>query len=440
MGSAPAQTPVLIDGPADCRGGSGSYFYARLVQGDRERSAGRAGATDRYGMPRWIPRLITMIALVCIGLFAAFHMLRAVRTLLVLLVISFFLSIALEPGVNFLNRKGWRRGWATGLIFLVAVLVVGLFIGLMVPLVVGQISNFVADLPRYVDKVAEFADRFGIEFSSQRLREALTGVDTDLQALAADVAGGIFGVGTALLGTVMQILTVALFTFYMTADGPRLRRVLLSLLPAARQREVLWAIEVAIDRTGGYFYSRALLAGISTCIAWAAFTIIGIPYPLALALWMGLVSQFVPVLGTYIGGILPLVVALLYSPYRGLAVLGYVLVYQGLENYLLAPRITARTMSLHPAVAFGAAFAGGSLLGVPGALMALPVAATIQALVGAYLHRHEVVDSPLTVDAKEASDAAEAREEAAAAAAVEAPPDASAPAEEAGAGNRESGG
>ena len=112
-------------------------LYAPSVQDDPERSGGGAGATDRYGMPRWVPRLITIIVLVCVGLFAAYHMLRAVRTLLVLLLISFFLSIALEPGVNFLNRKGWRRGWATGVIFLAFVLVVGLFIGLMVPLVVG---------------------------------------------------------------------------------------------------------------------------------------------------------------------------------------------------------------------------------------------------------------------------------------------------------------
>ncbi len=372
-------------------------------------------------MPRWIPRLITVTVLVVVGLFAAYHMVRAVRTLLVLLVISFFLSIALEPGVNFLSRKGWRRGLATGVIFLIAVLLVGMLIGLMVPLVVDQIARLVDNLPGYVDRLADVADRFGIDLSSDRLAEALTSLQDNLASFAADVAGGIFGVGTALLGTVLQILTVALFTFYMTADGPRLRRAVLSMLPAARQREVLWAIEVAIDRTGGYFYSRALLAGISALVAWAAFTIIGIPYPLALALWMGVLSQFVPVLGTYIGGILPLVIALIESPYEGLAVFAYVLVYQGIENYLLAPRITARTMELHPAVAFGAAFAGGSLLGVPGALMALPVAATIQAMVGAYLHRHEVVESPLTLDPKGAAPSREAPDD------KEPDPDAAAP-------------
>ena len=401
------------------------------MQRDPERSGGGAGATDRYGMPRWIPRLILTITLVVVGLFTAYHMLKAVRTLLVLLLISLFLAIALEPGVNFLNRKGWRRGWATGVIFLAFLLVVGLFIGLMVPLVVDQIARFVDDLPGYVDQISEWAARLGIDFSSERLREALANLEADLGSFAADIAGGIFGVGSALLGTTMQILTVALFTFYMTADGPRLRRAVLSTLPAPRQREVLWAIDVAIDRTGGYFYSRALLAGISASLAWAAFTIIGIPFPLALALWMGLVSQFVPVLGTYIGGVLPLLVALIESPPKALAVLGYVLVYQGIENYLLAPRITARTMELHPAVAFGAAFAGGSLMGVPGALMALPVAATIQALIGVYLQRHEVVESPLTVDAKAAwVEASEATESVAT---PEAAPDEAAPAGEAGA-------
>ncbi len=377
-------------------------------------------------MPRWIPRLITVVVLVVVGLFAAYHMVRAVRTLLVLLVISFFLSIALEPGVNFLSRKGWRRGLATGVIFLIAVLLIGLLIGLMVPLVVDQVARLIDNLPGYVDRLAEVADRFGIDLSSERLAEALTSLQDNLAGFAADVAGGIFGVGTALLGTVLEILTVALFTFYMTADGPRLRRAVLSMLPAARQREVLWAFEVAIDRTGGYFYSRALLAGISASVGWAAFTIIGIPYPLALALWMGVLSQFVPVLGTYIGGILPLVIALIESPYKGLAVFAYVLVYQGIENYLLAPRVTARTMELHPAVAFGAAFAGGSLLGVPGALMALPVAATIQALIGAYLRRHEVVESPLTVDPKAVAQAREAPDD------REPGPDAAAPAGPAG--------
>ena len=356
-------------------------------------------------MPPWLPRLLATIVAIAVILFAAFHVLRRLRGLLILVLISFFLSIALEPGVNFLSKRwGWRRGWATGAIFLILLLVVGLFIGLMAPLVVDQVARFVDNVPRYLDEISQFAARFGVEFSSDRLQEALTGVDSDLQRFATDLAGSLFGVGTALLNTIFQLLAIGLFTFYMTADGPRLRRTVLSVLPATRQREVLRMMDVAIEKTGGYFYSRALLAGISASVSWATFTIIGVPYPLALALWFGLISQFVPVVGTYIGGAIPLLVALIESPARAIAVLVFVLVYQGIENYLLAPKVTAHTMSLHPAVAFGSALAGGTLMGVPGALMALPTAATIQAFASTYLNRHAVVESPLTAEARRRKD------------------------------------
>ena len=111
---------------------------------------------------------------------------------------------------------------------------------------------------------------------------------------------------------------------------------------------------------------------------------------------MGLVSQFIPVVGTYIAAAVPLLVALLEDPWSALFFLIFVVVYQQIENYLLAPRITARTMQLHPAVAFGAALAGGSISGLIGAFMALPAAAVIQATVSTYLTRHEVVESELT--------------------------------------------
>jgi predicted PurR-regulated permease PerM len=368
----------------------------REIEAVDEVGAGKPAG--RLGMPPWVPRLLGIITVLCVGLYFTFQVVRALRELLILVLISFFLSIALEPGVNFLAGKGWRRGLATGLIFLVLLLVAGLFVGLMVPLVVNQVSHLVSSLPGYVDEVAKFAKRFGVDLSSDRIRSALSGASSNLQRIATDVAGSIFGVGAALLRTVFQLLAIGLFTFYMTADGPRLRRAVLSTLPARRQHEVLWVMDVAISKTGGYFYSRVLLAAISTAVAWGAFAVIGVPYTLALALWMGLVSQFVPVVGTYIGGFLPLVVAVIESPPKGIAVLAYIVAFQAVENYLLAPKILSRTMSLHPGIAFATAIAGGTLLGVPGALMALPVAATIQAFISTYLRRHEVVESRLTVD------------------------------------------
>jgi predicted PurR-regulated permease PerM len=356
-------------------------------------------------MPPWVPRLLWIVVGIVVGLFVTFNVLQRLRGLIVLVAISLFLSIALEPAVNWLERHGWRRGLATGAMFLAVLVGGGLFIGAMTPLIVDQTVRFVDRLPSYVDRVAEVAERFGVEFSSDRIADALTGVDTDLQQFAADVAGSVFGVGTALLGTVFQLMTIGLFTFYMTADGPRLRRAVCSLLPPDRQREVLRGLDIAIDKTGGYFYSRALLAGFSVTISWAAFRVIGIPFALALAMWLGLLSQFIPVIGTYLGGVLPLLIAFLESPGKGIAVLVFVVVYEQLENYLLAPRVTAKTMALHPAVSFGAVIAGGTLLGAPGALMALPIAATVQAFVSTYLQRYTLVESPLTTSpAQQASD------------------------------------
>ena len=146
---------------------------------------------------------------------------------------------------------------------------------------------------------------------------------------------------------------------------------------------------------------NSLLAGVAAFVTWLALTAIGVPFATPLAIWVGVLSQFVPVFGTYLGGILPVLIALLEDPAKAVWVLGFIVAYQQIENYVIGPRITARTMSLHPAVAFGAVIAGASILGPIGALLALPAAATGQAFVSTYLRRHEVVESRLTQPPKQ---------------------------------------
>ncbi len=200
----------------------------------------------------------------------------------------------------------------------------------------------------------------------------------------------------AALGILVKGLSVLLFTFYLVADGPKLRRVICTRLRPERQRRVLDTWELAIEKTGGYLYSRALLAGISTLFHWVVLQALGTKAPVALALWVGVVSQFLPVVGTYLAGALPVVVTFIDSPPKALVVLVFVLIYQQMENYLFLPRITARTMDLHPAVAFGSAIAGAAVLGAVGAVLAIPGAAMVQALLGDIGERHEVIDSNLT--------------------------------------------
>ena len=207
------------------------------------------------------------------------------------------------------------------------------------------------------------------------------------------------GFSLSAVGVVFQFFTILLFTFYLVADGPRFRRTVCSFMRPDRQIEVLANWEVAIQKTGGYLYSRLLLGLLSAFFHYLAFVLIGVPYAIALALFVGLVSQFVPVIGhLHRRGPARALVALAVSPADALWVLGFALVYQQVENYLFAPRITARTMSLHPAVAFGSVLVGGGLFGPVGAVLALPAAAVIQAVGSTYIGRHEVVESHMTTD------------------------------------------
>jgi predicted PurR-regulated permease PerM len=364
---------------------------ATLLETPRE-----PGSSDS-AMPKWIPRVILIAILSVAAALGAWQVIIKLRDLLIWLMIALFLSFALEPGVNWLQQRGWRRGLATG-VLLFGLFVLGtVLVASMIPLVIQQVRDLIDNVPTYLDTVSKYSQRwFDYEISSDKIIEQLRGVDVSLADYARNLAGNLLGVGAAILGAVFQLFTIGLFTFYLVADGPRLRRTVCSALPPARQREVLWAWDVAIEKTGGYLYSRLLLAVVSGVTSFIAMTVLGVPFALPLALWTGLLSQFIPVVGTYIAAAVPLLVALLNDPFSALILAIYFAVYQQVENYLLSPRITARTMQLHPAVAFAAAIAGGSLMGAIGAFLALPAAAIVQAGLSTYLKRHEVLDDELT--------------------------------------------
>ncbi|MDP8931440.1 MAG: AI-2E family transporter [Actinomycetota bacterium] len=321
-------------------------------------------------------------------------MLARLEGLLVAVAVSLFLSFGMEPAVQWLARKGMRRGLATALVFLaVGLLVVG-FLAAMAPLVIGQVRTLVEQGPTLVAGLAERARELpgGIgqglgDYLDRRAPPAASGND-----ILGQVGGGLLGFGSTLVGSVLQILTMLLVTFYLVADGPRFRRALSSRLHPSRQTDVLAIWELAIEKTGGYVYGRVLIAVASAAFHTATFTLIGLPYPLALGVWVGVVSSLIPVVGTYLGGALPVAIGLASSePFVAVWVVAAVVVYQQLENYLIAPHITSHTMALHPAVAFLAVLVGAALLGAPGALLGLPTAAIIGALVSAAGERHEIV-------------------------------------------------
>lgn len=347
-------------------------------------------------MPPWLIKAVVYILGVVTVYWVAIGLLSRVRDLLITLLLALFLSFAMEPAVDWMEQRGWKRGRATALVFVVTLIGGGLFAWVMVDLLVSEVSRLVADAPEYVREVTRWINRqFGTDITSDKIVAQLRQYQDDLSQIAANTGGRVLTLSAQVVALLFQMLTVGLFAFYLTADGPRARRAICSVLPEDKQRLVLSLWDLAIKKTGGYLYSRMLLATVAAVVSGIFFAIIGIPYAVALAVWLGILSQFVPVIGTYLAGALPVLIATIHSPTRGLIVVVFILVYQQVENYLLAPRVTARTMDIHPAVAFGAVIAGSGILGGVGALLALPAAAIIQAFISSFVHRHELVESDL---------------------------------------------
>ena len=347
-------------------------------------------------MPTWIPRAIGLFFVGVIVLWVLRELFSDLSGFLVTILISFFFSFALEPAVNFLERKGFRRGVGTLMMFSAALVLIGSFLFIVGTVLAEQTVMFVDDAPELIDDLEGWLrDNIDESIELDRAREQFINDDGLGQQLTS-YADNVVSAGATIVGLVFQIFTVALFTFYLTADGPRLRRTICSRLKPERQRRVLGVWDLAIQKTGGYILSRTVLATISSLVTWVAFTIIGVPFPLAMAVWVGVLSQFVPVVGIYIAGSLPVLLTLIESPPNALWALLFMVAYQQIENYLLAPRIDSRTLKIHPAVSFGSVLAGASILGPVGALLALPAAATAQGLISATGERYAIEEGPLT--------------------------------------------
>jgi predicted PurR-regulated permease PerM len=345
-------------------------------------------------MPHWLPRAM-VLALSLIACFQlgswAFYQLTG---LLTHILIAFFLALAIEPAVGWMAAHGMRRGFATFLVFLGVMIAGAGFVFLLGSMLAGQIVDMVEEFPKYLDSVINWTNSsFHTELSRLDVQDSLLHSDW-LQKYVQNSASGVLDVSTTVLGGLFRLLTIFLFAFYFAADGPRLRRTICSVLPPAKQAEVLRAWEIAVAKTGGYLYSRGLMALISGIAHYILLAALHVPYAPALAVWVGMISQFIPTIGTYLAGALPMLLAFTVAPGYALWVLAFVVTYQQFENYVLQPKLISKAVDIHPAVAFGSVIVGTALLGAVGALIAIPAVATLQAFLGAYVKRYEVTEDP----------------------------------------------
>jgi predicted PurR-regulated permease PerM len=320
----------------------------------------------------------------------------AVSRFLFLLLLSWLFAMAMEPAVAGLVRRGFRRGVATGLVggsVLGVVVVLGALFG---NLFFTQLSQLVSASPQVVTEVISWANHtFHLKLDAASIATSLKLTPSQVGTMASDLAGGVLGLVSSLLSALLDAFTFVVFAFYLAADGPRVRRTIGSWLSPAHQDVFVTVWDIAVAKTGGYVVSKVELAALSAIFHGVFFSWIQVPYWLPMALLVGMLAQFVPVLGTYIGVIVPVLFVVFTDPWRGLWILLFATAYQQVETYVFTPRISRRTMDVNSGIALASVFIGSALWGVVGALIGIPLAAATVALLDTYGHRHELVPALL---------------------------------------------
>jgi predicted PurR-regulated permease PerM len=361
--------------------------------------AERAPLTD----VRLDPRNAARVTAAVLGVFvvAAFltFVVRDGGSIIFTVLMAWFISIAMEPAVRRLSRH-MRRGAATGLVMLAFVLFAVVFSVAFGQLLVEQIATLLKALPDLVKSVIEALNqRLGTSYKLTDILSNLNITQDQVNQYATQILGGVLSLIGTVFGAFFSLFTLGLLTFYLSADGPRLRRWVAQLFSARAQGIWLTVWDTTAAKTGGYVGARVVLAFINSATSAVVFLVIGMPSWLALAIWTGIVAQFVPTIGTYIAIALPVLVGLLSpNPVIGVIALVWAVLYQQVENLTLEPRISAKATDVHPAVAFAAVLLGAALFGVAGAVLAVPVVAMLLSLVAIYVQRHELIPQVLEIE------------------------------------------
>lgn len=331
-----------------------------------------------------------VVAVVAVATFLAF-LLDDGGGVIFTVLMAWFAAIAMAPAVDRLARH-MKRGLATMIVMLIFVIAAVLFLLAFGKLFIDQIVQLVQALPHLLDETIRWVNAtFHLTLDVDKIKQSVNVTPEQASALATRLAGEALAIAGSVVNSVFGLFTFGLFAFYLSADGPRLRRWVAALFPPRAQGVVIDVWDITAAKTGGYVGARVILAAINSAATAIVFAAIGMPSWLALALWTGIVAQFVPTIGTYISIILPVIVGLLSpKPWVGVAALAWALIYQQIENLTFEPRISARAVDVHPAVAFGSVMLGAALFGVAGAFLAVPVCAMLLALVGTYVRRHEL--------------------------------------------------
>ena len=321
---------------------------------------------------RQIARILLTAAAIC-GLL---YLLVQIRGTLLLLAIAIFLAVALGPAVDYFS-KNVPRAAAILIVYVMIFCVFAGVLALVVPPVINGASDLSNDIPNYIqdlrnnDRIAEFDDKYDI---TPRLQEEAKKLPDKL----GDAAGALQSIAAGAFNAAFQLLTILTMTFFLLLDGRRMAAFMVRRFGGENEERMRGVIERIYKSTAGYVAGALTITSINGFLTFIVLTILGVPFAVPLAVLMSFFG-LIPLVGATIGGVIILIVTLFTDFPQATIIYGiFLLLYQQLENNVLQPFIFKRTVNVHPLAVIFAILAGSSLLGVVGALVAIPVAAAIQ--------------------------------------------------------------
>lgn len=300
----------------------------------------------------------------------------AVRSVLILLLVAAFLAIGLNPAVVAMERRGIRRGLAVGVVLFGVLLFFTGFGLAVVPPIVTQVEEFLQNAPGYINDLQGNRRIADLDARYQLLGRARELVDQPEQ-IGTTVFGGVLGVGKVLFSAFFSTLTVLILTLYFLSSLPSMKARAYLLVPRSRRARVGLITDEILSRVGSYVVGALLIATLAGVSTFVLLMVLGVAYPVALAMLVA-VTALVPLVGATIGAFFVVSVAFFTSVEAGIVCAVFYLVYQQVENYFVYPRVMSRSVDVSPAATVVAVLVGGSLLGVVGALLAIPLAAAVQ--------------------------------------------------------------
>jgi predicted PurR-regulated permease PerM len=312
------------------------------------------------------------------GALVAFWLLtniQAIGNTLILILVSLFLAAGLHPAVSFFERRGLRRGYAVLVVIVCVVVAVVLFLVAIVPVITDQVKSITDQAPTWFDQlqhnrtVQDLDDEYDIV---DKARDYVTGGD-----FVGTLFGGALGIGLAVLGALFNAFIILVLTLYFLSSLETTKSALYRLAPASRRERVTRLGDRIVESVGGYVsgaFIVAMCAGLSSLVFLFA---VGLgKYAVALAFVVALLDV-IPMIGATIGAVVVTAIAFAEDPKIGLACVVFYIAYQQFENYVIYPRVMSKSVDVPGAVTVIAALVGAALLGVVGALLAIPTAAAI---------------------------------------------------------------